>query len=164
MLISISTGDAAAKRRLRLELAGAESPDEVAKEVRKQLTVIGQSRAFVNWQNRRVLMEDMETQRRAIVGQVAEADTVEALLLMWRISPSSGSRFGAEICIAARPAGHCAAALASSTYGQMKCGKSDLKYSVIDEEFYESSGKAYFLIASFILLIFRIALLTGSRY
>lgn len=84
LLIEISTGDAAAKRRLRLELAGAESPDEAAKEVRKRLTVIGRSRAFVNWQNRRVLMEDLEMQRRAIAGQVAKADAIEALDLMWR--------------------------------------------------------------------------------
>jgi len=84
LLIEISTGDAAAKRRLRLELAGAQSPDEAAKEVRKRLTVIGRSRAFVNWQNRRVLMEDLEMQRRAIVEQVAKTDAVEALDLMWR--------------------------------------------------------------------------------
>ena len=38
LLIEISNGDAAAKRRLRLELAGAESSAEVAKEVRKRLT------------------------------------------------------------------------------------------------------------------------------
>lgn len=48
LLIEISTGDAAAKRRLRLELAGAESPVEVAKEVRKRLTTIGRSRSFVD--------------------------------------------------------------------------------------------------------------------
>jgi 4-hydroxy-3-methylbut-2-enyl diphosphate reductase IspH len=46
LLIEISTGDAAAKRRLRLELAGASSPDEVAKEVRKRLTVIGRSHSL----------------------------------------------------------------------------------------------------------------------
>jgi hypothetical protein len=40
LLIEISTGSAAAKRRLRLELAGAESPREVAKEVRKRLATI----------------------------------------------------------------------------------------------------------------------------
>jgi hypothetical protein len=30
LLLEISTGDAAAKRRLRLELAGAQSPGELA--------------------------------------------------------------------------------------------------------------------------------------
>src|SRR5713226_7866511 len=46
LLIEISTGNAAAKRRLRLELAGAQSPSEVAKEVRKRLTTIARSRSF----------------------------------------------------------------------------------------------------------------------
>ena len=45
LLIEISTGDAAIKRRLRLELAGAQSPKEVAREVRKRLTSIARSRS-----------------------------------------------------------------------------------------------------------------------
>lgn len=35
LLIELSTGNVAAKRRLRLELAGASNPEQVAKEVRK---------------------------------------------------------------------------------------------------------------------------------
>lgn len=93
LLIEISTGDAAAKRRLRLELAGAESPAEVAKEVRKRLTTISRSRSFVDWQNRRALVDDLETQRRAIVEQVAKADAVEALDLMWRFMALANSIF-----------------------------------------------------------------------
>jgi hypothetical protein len=93
LLIEISTGDAAAKRRLRLELAGAESPAEVATEVRKRLTTIGRSRSFVDWQNRRALVDDLETQRRAIVEQVAKGDGVEALDLMWRFMALASSVF-----------------------------------------------------------------------
>ena len=40
LLIEISAGNAAAKRRLRLELAGAQSPAEVAREIRKRLSAI----------------------------------------------------------------------------------------------------------------------------
>jgi hypothetical protein len=61
LLIEISTGSATAKRRLRLELAGAESLGEVAREVRKRLTTIARSRSFVDWQNRRALVDDLET-------------------------------------------------------------------------------------------------------
>ena len=71
LLIEVSTGNAAAKRRLRLELAGAQSPGEVAKEVRKRLITIERSRSFIDWQNRKALVEDLETQRRAIVDPVA---------------------------------------------------------------------------------------------
>ena len=84
LLIEISSGNAAAKRRLRLELAGTLSPAEVAREVRKRLPTIARSRSFVDWQNRQGLVEDLETQRRAIVDQVGGADPAEALDLMWR--------------------------------------------------------------------------------
>ena len=85
LLIEISTANVAVKRRLRLELAGAQSPNELAKELRKRLTTIERSRSFIDWQNRKTLIEDLETQRRAIVDQVAKADLAEALELMWRL-------------------------------------------------------------------------------
>src|SRR5579862_8097939 len=81
LLVEISSGNPAAKRRLRLELAGVQSSDEVAKEIRKRLTTIARSRSFVDWQNRRALVDDLETQRRAIVDQVAKPDPAEALEL-----------------------------------------------------------------------------------
>jgi len=82
-----------AKRRLRLELAGAESPREVAKQVRKRLGTIARLRSFVDWQNRRALVDDLETQRRAIVEQVGKADPVEALDLLWRFLALGNSIF-----------------------------------------------------------------------
>ncbi len=94
LLIEISRGNGAAKQRLRLALAGAQSPGEVAKEVRKRLTTIARSRSFVDWQNRRTLVEDLETQRRAIVDQVAKADPAEALELIWRFMALANSVFG----------------------------------------------------------------------
>ena len=94
LLIEISTGNTAAKQRLRLALAGAQSPGEVAKEVRKRLTTIARSRSFVDWKNRRTLVEDLETQRRAIVDQVAKADPAEALELIWRFMALANSVFG----------------------------------------------------------------------
>jgi hypothetical protein len=93
LLIEISTGNAAAKRRLRLELAGAQSPGELAKEVRKRLATIGRSRSFVDWQGNRSLAADLETQRRAIVETVAKADSTEALELLWRFTALASSVF-----------------------------------------------------------------------
>ena len=84
LLIEISTGSATTKRRLRLALAGAPSPGEAAKEIRKRLTTIARSRAFIDWQTRKALVDDLEAQRRAIIDQVAKADPVEALDLTWR--------------------------------------------------------------------------------
>jgi hypothetical protein len=93
LLIEVSTGNAAAKRRLRLELAGAQSPGEVAKEVRKRLLTIARSQSFVDWQNRKALVGDLETQRRAIVDQIAKVDLVEALELLWRFTALANSVF-----------------------------------------------------------------------
>jgi hypothetical protein len=93
LLMDISTGNAAAKRRLRLELAGAQSPEEVAREVSKRLATIKRSRSFVDWQNRRALVDDLETQRRAIVEQVAKTDPNEGLSLMWRFLGLANSVF-----------------------------------------------------------------------
>ncbi len=93
LLIEISTGDAAAKRRLRLELANAQSPAEVGSEVHKQLATIGQSHSFVDWHKRKELVDDLEAQRRAIVEKVAKHDASEALELMWRFMALASSIF-----------------------------------------------------------------------
>src|SRR5271165_3598878 len=84
LLIEISEGNATVKRRLRLELAGAESPADLAKEIRKRLATIARSRSFVDWQNRKSLVDDLEAQRRAITDQVAKRMPSEGLDLMWR--------------------------------------------------------------------------------
>lgn len=93
LLLEVSAGNAAAKRRLRLALAGAQSPNEVAREVRKRLTTIGRSRSFVDWQGIRLLADDLDTQRRAIVEAVAKAEPGEALDLLWRLMALAPSVF-----------------------------------------------------------------------
>jgi hypothetical protein len=93
LLIEISSGNAAAKRRLRLELAGARSPGELAKEVRKRLTTIARSRSFVDWQGVRSLAGDLDTQRRAIVDKVAKTNPKDALDLLWRLMALASSVF-----------------------------------------------------------------------
>jgi hypothetical protein len=93
LLIEIGDTNAAVKRRLRLELAGAQSPAEVAREIRKRLKVIARSRSFVDWQNRRGLVEDLQTQRRAIVDHVGKTDPKEALDLMWGFTALASSVF-----------------------------------------------------------------------
>ena len=93
LLIEVSTSNAAVKRRLRLELAGSQSPGELANEIRKRLTTIARSRTFVDWQNRRTLIDDLEAQRRAIVNQIANTDPSESHELMWRFMALANSIF-----------------------------------------------------------------------
>lgn len=84
LLIEISTGSAAAKRKLRLALAGAQGPREAAREVAKRLTSIAHARSFINWKTRKALVTDLETQRHAIIKEIAPADPEEAFGLLWR--------------------------------------------------------------------------------
>ncbi len=132
LLIEISDGDAAIKRRLRLALAGAQSPAEASREIRKRLAAISRSHAFVDWQNRRALVDDLQRQRRAIVDHVAAGDPREALDLMWsfiglassvfaRCDDSSGTVIGifegvSDVSRLAEAAGCDAVELADRTY------------------------------------------------
>ncbi len=84
LLIEISTGNALAKRRLRLVLAGAQSPKRAAGQIAKRLTSVARARTFVDWENRKPLVEDLEMQHRAIMEQILPHDSDEALALLWR--------------------------------------------------------------------------------
>ena len=93
LLVEISEGSAAAKRRLRLELAAAPGPGEVAKEVRKRLTTLARSRSFGDWQGVRSLATDLDAQRRAFVETVAKTDPAEALDVLWRFMALAAAVF-----------------------------------------------------------------------
>ena len=93
LLIELSEGNATVKRRLRLELAGADSPTAVANQVRKRIATIARSRSFIDWHNRKSLVDDLEAQRRAIVDQLASRLPTEALELMWRFLELAESVF-----------------------------------------------------------------------
>ena len=93
LLIEISEGNASVKRRLRLELAGADSPTAVANQIRKRIATIARSRSFVDWHNRKSLVDDLEAQRRAIIDQVATRLPTEGLDLMWRFVDLAESIF-----------------------------------------------------------------------
>lgn len=84
LLIEISTGNAAAKRRLRLALAGGQGPAEAAAEIARRMITIARARTRVSWKRRRALIRDLETQMRSILHEVAPADAPLALDLLWR--------------------------------------------------------------------------------
>ena len=60
LLIEITKGNAGAKRRLRLELAGEVGTGDVAREIRKRLSAIARSRSFVDWQGRNAFAADLK--------------------------------------------------------------------------------------------------------
>ncbi|QAY79196.1 DUF6880 family protein [Sphingosinicella sp. BN140058] len=85
LLIEVTTGSAAAKRRLRLELAGEAGVDAVRSQIAKRLTTIATARSIVTWGRVKTVAADIEAQHRAIIEQVAPADPKEALALLWRL-------------------------------------------------------------------------------
>jgi len=84
LLLDVIAGDAAAKRRLRLELA-SRSGGDVASEIRKRLVSIARSRSFVDWRKVKDLARDLEAQREAIAAHVAVTSPGEAFDLLWRM-------------------------------------------------------------------------------
>lgn len=90
LLLDVTAGDAAAKRRLRLELASRGGGD-VASQIRKRLVSIAKSRSFVDWRKVKEFGRDLEAQREAIAAHVAATSPGEAFDLLWRmmeIAPS----------------------------------------------------------------------------
>jgi tetratricopeptide (TPR) repeat protein len=85
LLLELASGDAAAKRRLRIELASRDGGASVVPEIRKRLTTIGKSRSFVDWQKIRALSADLDMQRDAIAKYVAPTQPGEAMDLLWRL-------------------------------------------------------------------------------
>ncbi len=94
LLIEISKGSAASKRRLRIELAGMQSGEEVAREVTKRLSSIDRSRSKIGWRRIKALKSDLDTQRRVIAEKIAGSDPDEALEVMWRFVGVAHSVFG----------------------------------------------------------------------
>jgi hypothetical protein len=84
LLIEISTGSAAHKRRLRMALAGNHSTAEVAREVRKRLSSIARATTFIDWRKVKATKTDLETQRKIIVETIAPHDPAEAFELIWQ--------------------------------------------------------------------------------
>jgi hypothetical protein len=78
LLIDISAGNANAKRRLRMELAAAESPDKLVVEIRKRLASIANASTGVGWRTLKAFVTDLETQRHLIVSRVAPVAPAEA--------------------------------------------------------------------------------------
>ncbi|MBY5443237.1 hypothetical protein HFO93_07060 [Rhizobium leguminosarum] len=93
LLIEISTGSAAHKRRLRMELAGNQGSTEVAREIRKRLGSIARAQSVIEWHKVKAVNADLETQRSAIVTVVAANDPKEAFDLIWQFLAVADSIF-----------------------------------------------------------------------
>ena len=85
LLIELSQGDAGARRRLRMALAAAHGPADLAQAVRKRLATIARAQTFVDRSAARSLAAELDSLRQAIVETVARVDPAAALDLLWRL-------------------------------------------------------------------------------
>ena len=84
LLMEVSRGDAATKRYLRLALAEAASPEDLAPMARKRMREISRSRAWVEGSKRKALRADLEMLRRTISDKIAPLAPRDALDLQWQ--------------------------------------------------------------------------------
>lgn len=83
LMLTLSEGDAGAKRLLRLALAEQKRPAEIAQEVRKRLATIERSGSFLDDDQRDKLLKDLERQRQAICGPIADHNPALAVEMFW---------------------------------------------------------------------------------
>src|SRR4051812_11677470 len=65
LLLELAAGDAAAKRRLRLELSAEAGPEAIAADIGKRLATLRQAPPLLGWQKRPALLRDPDPPRRA---------------------------------------------------------------------------------------------------
>ena len=94
LLLELSAGDAAAKRHLRLALAGNVGSAEAAREISKRLASITRAKSFIDWQKVKPLVAELDGQRRAILDLVAPTDAREAFNLLWQVVKCAESVLG----------------------------------------------------------------------
>lgn len=85
LLMEAATGDAAWKRRLRMELAAEVGAADLALELDKRLTAMAESRAKVSWRKRPALLTELRALRKVIMERLAPLDSRLALdrLVAW---------------------------------------------------------------------------------
>lgn len=85
LLIEFATGDAALKRRLRMELSAEVGAGDLALELDKRLVSLAESRAKVSWRKRPGLLTELRAMRRVILDRLVPLDTRLALdrLVAW---------------------------------------------------------------------------------
>lgn len=85
LVLELSDGDAAAKRRVRLELAGHHDPDEVGRAIRKRWQTVARDAGLLDTESQRALGRDLAAHRRAVHDFVAPHRPAEAFDLLLRL-------------------------------------------------------------------------------
>ena len=84
LLLELAGSDPAIKRRIRLAVANATSPQDAAAQVRQRLATIARSRSFLEREQRRAVLKELTLQLEAITGPIAQAEPRAARELLWQ--------------------------------------------------------------------------------
>jgi hypothetical protein len=78
LLLELAASQPALKRRLRMELAAAVGPAELAQEIDKRLATLQASKARVSWRKRAEFLTDLDVVRAMIAETLADLDPAMA--------------------------------------------------------------------------------------
>lgn len=84
LLLELADSDPAIKRRIRLAVANATSPQDGVAQVRQRLATIARSRSFLEREQRRAVQQELTLQLEAITGPIAQAEPAAARELLWQ--------------------------------------------------------------------------------
>lgn len=91
LLVQLTASDTAAKRRLRLELAAAHSPEAVARLVRTRLGSLAKAETNIAWKAMPALTADMRAHHEAIAHSPGKENPALALELWWLFLAAAAS-------------------------------------------------------------------------
>jgi len=83
LLVAHAATDPVLRKKLGMLLAGTEGPGKLAAEIDKRIKVIGRARSFVDWEKRKLLVQELKHLRVTITTQLARRDTARAIELLW---------------------------------------------------------------------------------
>ena len=85
LLLTLSEGNTAVKRMLRLALAEEKGPLEMGRELRKRLAAIARSATLLDDDVRDELLRELDRHITAIRGPIADQDPALAVELLWDV-------------------------------------------------------------------------------
>ena len=91
LLMELTENDPGAKRRLRLELAAAHSPEAVARLARTRLGALAKAETRISWKQIPALSDELEAHHRAIMSTAGKEKPALALELLWLLIAAAAS-------------------------------------------------------------------------
>jgi hypothetical protein len=85
LLLTLSEGNPAVKRMLRLALAEEKGPLEMGRELRRRLAAIARSGTLLDDDSRDALLRELDRHITAIRGPIADHDPALAVELLWEV-------------------------------------------------------------------------------